>query len=443
MTDGAVLMPLGNTPREGDEMRKKTIFFASLVVLLLSLIACKATYAMEFIFKDMQYSFQALRTIGYAVSGGADIGECLKTLYKVKEGDDESWYTEWYNTGQEREKAGDAFLSKGFRISARQEYLRASNYFRNAEFFLRSNPNDLRILFTSRKSRDNFIKWARLADFPVKPIRVPFEGTTLPGYYLQVDRTGKKRPLLIIHSGFDGTAEEVYLETAHFALQRGYNCLIFEGPGQGKVIREQNIPFRPNWETVVSPVVDFALGMKDVDQKRIALMGISLGGYLAPRAVAFERRIKACIANGGIYDFHAVSRLTPELEKALDTEEGAREIDREIYERMKRNPSIRWTFGNGMFTFHAKTPSEWLRMTRPYTMKGIADRIQCQMLVVDSEEDKDVPGQARQLYDALTCPKTFLLFTKAEAAEEHCQMGAVLISNQRILDWLDTIMKRR
>jgi dipeptidyl aminopeptidase/acylaminoacyl peptidase len=80
-------------------------------------------------------------------------------------------------------------------------------------------------------------------------------------------------------------------------------------------------------------------------------------------------------------------------------------------------------------------------MTRAYTMKNLAEKIQCQMLVVDSEGDKDMPGQARQLYDALTCPKTFLLFTKADAAEEHCQMGAVLISNQRILDWLDRIMK--
>ncbi len=421
-------------------MRWKATFFAGLVVIL-SLLGCKATYAVEFIFKDRQYSFQALRTIGYAVSGGADIGECLRTLYNIKEGDDEGWYAAWFNTGQERGAAGDAFLASGSRISARQEYLRASNYFRNAEFFLRADPNDQRILFASRKSRDNFMKWARLADFPVKPLRIPFEGTTLPGYYLQADGTGKKRPLLIIHSGFDGTAEELYLEAAHFALQRGYNCLIFEGPGQGKVIREQNIPFRPNWETVLTPVVDFALEMKGVDRERIALMGISLGGYLAPRAVAFERRIKACIANGGIYDLHAVSRLTPEQEKALDTEDGARDMDREIYEMMKTNPSLRWVFGNGMFTFHTKTPSGWLRMTRAYTMKNLAEKIQCQMLVVDSEGDKDMPGQARQLYDALTCPKTFLLFTKADAAEEHCQMGAVLISNQRILDWLDRIMK--
>jgi dipeptidyl aminopeptidase/acylaminoacyl peptidase len=95
---------------------------------------------------------------------------------------------------------------------------------------------------------------------------------------------------------------------------------------------------------------------------------------------------------------------------------------------------------NGMFTFHARSPSEWLKMTRPYTMKDVADKITCPVLVVDSEEDKDMPRQARKLFEALKSPKEFMLFTRAEGAGEHCQMGAVLISNARILDWLDDVM---
>jgi len=121
------------------------------------------------------------------------------------------------------------------------------------------------------------------------PIEIPFEGMTLPGYLCLVDKSGTKRPLLIVHSGFDGTAEELYFEIAHFAVKRGYNVLLFEGPGQGGMIRVQKMPFRPNWETVVTPVVDYAITRKEVDAKRIALMGISFGGYLAPRAVAFVK----------------------------------------------------------------------------------------------------------------------------------------------------------
>jgi pimeloyl-ACP methyl ester carboxylesterase len=406
----------------------------------LSCLAAGNALPMELVFKDAQYSFQTLRTLGYAVSGGADVNEVLQTAQAIREGDDESWYREWLKTAQRCEKAGDDFLLGGKRISARQEFLKASNYYRTAEFFLHTNPEDPRILSVWRKSRDCFVKAAKLADHPIIPVRIPYEGTTLPGYLCLADKSKKKRPLLIIHSGFDGTVEELYYSSAVFALRRGYHVLLFEGPGQGGVIREQRLPFRPDWEAVVTPVVDYAFSRKEVDSNRIALMGISFGGYLAPRAVAFEKRIKACIANGGVYDFHWTARLRPEDEAFLDTAEGAEAFDRELYGRMQTSPSFRWVMANGMFTFQAKTPSEWLKKTRPYTMKDVAARITCDMLIVDSEGDRDLPGQARRLYDALASPKDFMLFTKEEGAGEHCQVGAVLLSNARILDWLDDIM---
>ena len=98
----------------------------------------------------------------------------------------------------------------------------------------------------------------------------------------------RPRPTLIVHGGFDSTLEELYTSTAAPALERGYNCLTFEGPGQGGVIRKQKIPFRHDWERVVTPVVDYALTRSEViDPTCIALMGISMGGYLAARAVCF------------------------------------------------------------------------------------------------------------------------------------------------------------
>jgi len=415
---------------------KLIILFAIVAVLFTSQAS-----AVDFIFKDTQYSFQMLRAIAATASGGADVGECLATAYKIKEGDDEGWLAAWNEIAQLREKTGDEFLAKGRKISSRQEYLRASNYYRSAEFFLHKNPSDPRILELSRKSRACFLKFAKLAPHPIIPVEIPYEGVTLPGYLCLVDKSGKKRPLLIIQTGFDGTGEELYAN-AKFAVERGYNCLIFEGPGQGRVIREQKIPFRYDWEKVVTPVVDFAVKRKEVDKKRIALMGISFGGYLAPRAVAFEHRIKACIANGGIYDFHAQMMQNIE-EKDLDNKESAVEIDKYVYQMMEKSPSMRWAIGNALFTFQAKTPSDWFRITRPYTMKDVVSRIKCRMLIVDSSEDKDLPGQSRKLYDALSAPKDYLLFTKDDAAEEHCQIGATFISSARILDWLDDVMKKK
>lgn len=406
-------------------------------------VFCTGGHAMDLIFKDTQYSFQTLRTVSATSGGAADIGECLKTAYRIKEGDDESWHREWLTTARQRSRAADDFAARGKSASAFREYLKAANYYRTAEFFLHKDPDDPRILATWQKSRDSFLKAVKFSRSPVIPVEIPFEGTTLPGYYCLADANKVKRPLLIIQTGFDGTAEEVYYSVAVFALERGYNCLIFEGPGQGRVIREQKIPFRHNWETVVTPVVDFALKQQEVDPERVAIMGISFGGYFVPRAMAFEKRIKICIVNGGVYDFHMTAHLTPELEAMIDSEEGARAVDKETYKMMEKDPSLRWAIGNGMFTFQAKTPSGWFRMTRAYTLKEVADRITCKMLVVDSEDDKDMPGQSKMLYDALKSPKEYLLFTREEGAEEHCQIGAPIISNARILDWLDDAMKTK
>lgn len=425
-------------------MKKRIVLLFLAFLLIAVFVFCRDSYAIEIYFKDPQYSFQLLRVLGAASSGGADIGECLSTAYRIKEGDNESWYTEWFSTAKRLEEAADIYLSQGHKVSAREAYFRASNYYRTAEFFLRSKKDDPRILETWGKSRDCFRKAAQLSDTPIKPVTIPYEDTTLPGYLCLVDNSGFKRPLLIIQTGFDGTGEELYFGQARAALERGYNCLIFEGPGQGGVIREQGLPFRYDWEKVVTPVVDFALKQPVVDPEKVALMGISFGGYLAPRAVAFEHRVKACIANGGVYDFYnnMIKKIPGITEEILTDKKASEEFNKDIYETMKTDITVGWFFGNGMWVFKAQSPINLIEKLKPYSMKNVADKITCHMLVVDSEKDMDMPGQAKQLYDALTCTKKFMLFTVEEGAEEHCQVGASMISNERILNWLDDTLKK-
>lgn len=396
-------------------------------------------HSLQFGFRDSEYSFQSLRAIAGTAIGTADVAECLTTISKIEEGNDESWYKQWNQTAQTVEKEAWQSKNSGHLLSAAAEFSRASNYYRTAEFFLHTNPKDPRIIKTWSKSRDCWRHSIANLDHPVKEVRIPFEKTTLPGYLCLVDNSGLARPLLIAQTGLDGTAEEVYYLIAQAAIARGYNCLVFEGPGQGEVIRVQGIPFRYNWETVVTPVVNYAIQLKEVNKDRMALMGISMGGYLVPRALAFEHRIKLGIANGGIYDFHEICMegAPPGTDVKLDSPKTSAEIDAFIMNAAKTNPKLRWVVHHSMYTFQAKTPSEWLKMTRPYTMKGLAQNIKSKMLIIHSENDTIMKGQAKQLYDALKSPKDFMIFTAEEGAGEHCQVGAYSLSNEQIFSWLD------
>jgi len=215
----------------------------------------------------------------------------------------------------------------------------------------------------------------------------------------------------------------------------------FEGPGQGAVIRLQNIPFRYDWEKAVTPVVDYAITRNDVDSSKIALIGISMGGYLAPRAVAFEHRIKACIADGGIFDFseNRYKSMPEELIELLETDKA--EFNEIIGEVMEKDVTARWFFNNGMMVFDVHTPADVMLTIRKYTLKDVVQYIKADMLIIDSESDYTLEGQAKKLYNNLKSPKDFYLFTKDQSAQAHCQMGAIAISNEVIFNWLDKIMK--
>src|SRR5215212_8125761 len=223
------------------------------------------------------------------------------------------------------------------------------------------DPEDPRIQTTWGNSKECFRKAAELFSPQVKveSIEIPYEQTTLPGHFYSSNNNNttsssskQKRATLIAHGGFDSTLEELYTAAAAPALERGYNCITFEGPGQGGVIREQRIPFRYDWEKVVSPVVDYALSRtQEVDPNKIALMGISMGGYLAARAAAFEHRIAACILYNGVFDGY--DALASSFPKSLLTaiEKGNRETVNTVFGiLMDSDTNIQFNMKHGMWT---------------------------------------------------------------------------------------------
>jgi hypothetical protein len=224
---------------------------------------------MKIFFNNEDFDGQFLRMLSYTAYGGADIGECFETASRIKEGDRGSWYEALTETANRVRQDGDRSLENGHKVSARRSYLRASNYHRAAEFYARDDPNDPRSLQGWQASHDCFAEAAELFDPPFEAVEIPYEGTTLPGYFFRVDDSGQRRPTAVTMTGMDGYLEETYFSVIAAALERGYNALTYDGPGQGGVLRQREVPLRADWEKVVTPVVDFVLGRPEVDTDRI------------------------------------------------------------------------------------------------------------------------------------------------------------------------------
>jgi len=242
------------------------------------------------------YDGQLVRTLTAALVDAADLGETLATARRIDKLDGASWYDAWSRTATVARSAGDAALSVGNRITARNALLRASEYFRQAYYFIRSDLDDPRLQGAYRGHVEAFIAAITLMDHPAEHVRIPYEGTTISGYLFASDGTGTPRPTLLFPCGYDSTAEGGWVNVPP-ALQRGYNVLVFEGPGQGEALFTQRLYFRADYEKVLTPVIDWVQGRPDIDAERVALIGRSFAGYLAPRGAAFEHRIAALVCD--------------------------------------------------------------------------------------------------------------------------------------------------
>ena len=236
----------------------------------------------------------------------------------------------------------------------------------------------------------------------------------------------------------------MYFLGAAAALKRGYNCLTFEGPGQGTVARKQKLPFRPDWE-IVSYVIDFAVSKRqeEADPQRMALIGYSMGGYLGPRAAAFEDRIAACIADDGVVSIYdAWIDQVQAIRQDIENGNGA-VVNAVIDTIMNFDIGTKWKITHSMSVFGVNSPLELIQKVSEYSMYDIAYKIKCPTLLLAGEKDHPFAGQAKKLYDLLKCPKKYILFTSEEGAEDHCHVAELSLANQRIFDWLDNILQNR
>jgi len=371
-----------------------------------------------------------------AWAGLTDVGEVLETSSRVRAEDPTSWSREWMKTAERVRATAEQSEKAGHRRNAGQAYLRASSYYR-AALHRHPEPTDPEVRRMTEKEVAAYTAAIRLLSLPAQQVRIPYEGTTLPAYFFQSPAAAKKAPLLIVHQGRDAWAED----NTHVALeanQRGWHCLLVDGPGMGKTIRLQGLAFRADWEKVITPVVDFALEQPCVDPARIALMGISMGGGLAPRAAAFEKRLKLLIANPGVYDWSRnytgfLAAFDPDLASLWEKDPEA--FNQRIAQVSARNALVAWGFKDSLWRHGVATPALLMAEVRKFTLKGLSEKITAKTLVIDGEGEEY--GQARELFDALKCPKDYLLFTAEEAAQLHVQTGSLAVQTHRVFNWLE------
>ncbi len=246
-------------------------------------------------------------------------------------------------------------------------------------------------------------------------------------------------PTLIMIGGGETCAEELYFWVGPAGVRRGYRVLMVDLPGQGET-PFNGLFFRTDSEVPIKTVVDYALTRPEVDAERLAIFGISGGGYMVSRAVAFEKRIKACIASAPIVDVYRLA--TAEVPSVLLRTSG---FFKDILIRLAGIRSPLPVIALEKFCWQAGVSnlSEALEMARQARVEK-ADEITCPVLCMVGEgESEEQMAQAREFYDALKCPKELRIFTAPDGADAHCQINNLSLMQQVVFDWLDDVFEHK
>ncbi|KAI1416803.1 alpha/beta-hydrolase [Hypoxylon sp. FL1857] len=399
------------------------------------------------------FHFEYVRILGMAPMHGSDVGECIEAASKIKHNDAESWFRAWSDAADTSEALARNAAALGDVEAARWAYLRSSNYRRASEFMLHVRPQDPRLLGLIMKSVDNFKKACALFDSPVQFLEVPYEKFKLPAYlFLPKGPPGsdKKIPIVLNTGGFDSTQEELYYLAPAGARTRGYAALTFDGPGQGVSLRRDNLHMRPDWEVVISAVLDGLFREAEVhpewnlDLSRIALVGASMGGYFALRG-ATDPRIKACVCSDSFYDFGLVVRSrTPFFWKYLSDSVA----DFLLNLIGKINFQSRLEFGHSTLTFGTNSPSAAFHRFEKYTLdpegeEAILPRIKCPVLVTGAR-DTLYPLETLRIYNGLTSLRDRVdkqLWEPIGLGQGSLQakMAAISHYHVKLFGWLDQV----
>lgn len=398
-------------------------------------------------YAEPEAEFQLLRALGVANYGGASVGELLVAADTVRaditaqpsESRDTAacWVQAHGRLAQRVEAQARAAIEKGHLISARDHFFRASMYYRSAEYFCDPYTPDHQKWGLS--SRECFIEGARQLGTPFDVLRIPFEIADIPAYFFQpAGADGSPRKTVIVHTGFDGSSEELYFQCGRAALERGYNVLAIDGPGQTGMTRlHPELKFRPDWEAPLKVVVDWLATQPCVDMDRLGLYGISLGGYFALRAACFEPRIRALALNSPILDLKAYQLGFFPREVVDDPPEVRREWLPEI-PRSDLPDHLRVLLKLAFFRFGVESVHEWLQFLDAFQTGQFIGQLKIPCLSMVGEAEGAEPlHQARTFCEGAGGTVSEYVFIYDEGADGHCQLANLPLSSAVLYDWMD------
>lgn len=293
------------------------------------------------------------------------------------------WCSAWSARAAMHEKLGDDAFAAGNKLSAGEHWTRAGVCYHFAKFVFVEDVVQMKAAHMKAVAcRNKALPYSQ----PVgERVEIPFEGTHFRGILRKpvgTESSQSKPPIVIMCMGLDSAKEETEAYEQPF-LARGMAILAFDGPGQGESEYEQ--PIRGDYEVAVKAVVDWveqrSKTRNDVDAARIGLWGVSMGGYYAPRAAAFEKRIKACISLSGPFDWQAIW-------------DQLNELTRETFRVRAKQ----------------KTAEDARAFAANLSLKNCAQQITCPLFIVAGKLDRIVPWQdGERLAKAAKGPVEFLL----------------------------------
>ncbi len=407
------------------------------------------------LFTQDDLNFEVLFALGGVGYGAGETGEIIATVNQINAAGAsyQTFYDNFLAMAQRVGALADEALKAGSRASARSAYLRSAQYFNQALYFVlgTATPSAEAAVYANMQRAWDLA--AQLFDPPFARVNIPYQNTSLPGYFMKPDRSNTRRPTVIVNNGSDAQFIDIYSFGGAAAIERGYNALLFEGPGQGSVLFERKVPFRPDWEQVITPVVDYLHTRPDVDTRRIALTGWSFCGQSVIRAAAFEKRLAAVCADPGVVDYWL--SFPSSLRDLFAHNAAAVQVNDIWQHRLTPHFSAqqRFTFAKRSEIFGQQfldqaragqvlTDFFTLGQTAmQYQIADVADRVTAPVLVVNYELEQFYPGQAQQLLNLLHSNKQLVTLTAADGAEYHDAPMAPQRRNQVVFDWLDGVLR--